>query len=120
MWYLSGPMSGIKDHNYPAFTASCILLRDLEWDIVSPQEEHPFIKDGDSTLEEWQERLRLDIKLILDCQGIILLQGWSKSRGAQLECYVALKLGMTIRLLEDRQIRDITSSVDVTMVVGDV
>ncbi len=94
-------MSGIEKHNYPAFTAACIRLRELEWDILSPHEEHPFMENRDATQEEWQALLREDVRLLLDCQGIILLPGWSKSKGAQLEYYVAMKLGMGVKLLID-------------------
>ena len=96
-WYLAGPMSGIEKHNYPAFTAACLLLRNQGWDILSPHEEHPFMFSRDATLEEWQVLLREDVRLLLNCKGIILLPGWTKSNGAQLECYVAVKLGMRIK-----------------------
>ncbi len=60
-------MSGIVRHNYPAFTAACILLRNLEWDILSPHEEHPFMENRDATPKEWQTLLREDIGLLLGC-----------------------------------------------------
>ncbi len=107
-WYLAGPMSGIKKHNYPAFTAACILLRDQGWDIISPHESHPFMETRDTTTKEWQALLKEDIRILLDCQGIILLRGWSNSKGAQLECYVAVKLGMPVKFLRGDEVVDIT------------
>lgn len=34
--YISGPMSGIRNMNYPAFEAAEQMLLDDGWDVVSP------------------------------------------------------------------------------------
>lgn len=101
-------MSGIAEHNYPAFDAACLLLREFEWDIVSPHEEHIWVGARDATPEEWRQLLRSDLKLLMDCQGIILLPGWSRSKGAQLEFHVAKELGLAIRFLAGSQVIEIT------------
>lgn len=98
-WYLAGPMSGIVKHNYPAFTAACIYLRDKEYDIISPHEEHPFMVNRDATPAEWQELLRMDLEILLNCHGIILLPNWGSSNGALLEAHVARKLGMVVKYI---------------------
>ena len=38
------------------------------------------------------------LKAMLDCDGIYMLKGWKKSRGAKLEHFIALKLGIEILL----------------------
>jgi hypothetical protein len=42
----------------------------------------------------WEQYLRRDIRVLLDCDGIALLPGWERSRGAQLEAHIAHALGM--------------------------
>lgn len=95
-WYLAGPMTGIEDHNYPAFTAACEHLRNHGYRVVSPHEEHA----GD-TGREWEWYLAHDLRLLLDCGGIILLPGWEGSRGARLERTVAEGLGYPIRMFDE-------------------
>jgi hypothetical protein len=103
--YLGGPMSGLKQFNFPAFDAAAAHLREQGWDIVSPAElDVPEVReqalaspDGKSIVREkdteqtWGDFLARDVKLIADeIQAIILLPGWSDSRGAMLESFVGL------------------------------
>ena len=45
--------------------------------------------------------MALDVKLISDqCQGVLVLPGWNKSRGARLETFVAALNGKPIRYVE--------------------
>jgi len=90
-YYLSGPMAGYADHNFPAFEAAMTELRDAGLSILSPHKvEHPNLSGKP---EEWAEYLRNDLKEMLSfCQGIILLRGWPQSRGARLELSIAQAL----------------------------
>lgn len=99
-YYLAGPMSGIPQCNFPAFYETASMLRARGYDIISPAElddaETAAIalasEDGyPKTTHTWGEFLARDIKIVADqVQGIILMPGWNKSRGARLEAYVAL------------------------------
>lgn len=40
--------------------------------------------------------LRLDIPVLLESDGVVLLPGWRASRGASLEVWLAVDLGMPI------------------------
>lgn len=88
--YLAGPMTGMPDHNFPAFHAEAARLRDLGYHVENPA-EHGVI-DG----YEWADYLRVDLQKLLTCEAIALLPGWSDSRGALLERHVAFQLSMPI------------------------
>jgi len=95
-WYLAGPMSGIPDQNYPAFQAASESLRVAGYEIVSPHEtyHHPTQPNEDM----YCQLLRHDVlSFMKDCDGIILLPGWSQSRGAKLELHLALSLDLPVR-----------------------
>jgi len=95
-WYLAGPMSGIPEQNYPAFREASNTLRyNHGLDVVSPHETFPHPMQPDE--ERWAECLRKDVATLMHCQGIILLPGWSKSRGARLEMSLALQFGFPVR-----------------------
>lgn len=88
--YISGPMTGHKDLNFPAFIAAAFLLRDAGYDVVNPTELNP---DPDSS---WSQCLRRDIVALMDCDSILMLPGWMDSRGACLERQIAMQLEMTV------------------------
>jgi len=92
--YLSGPMSGWPELNFPAFHAAAAVLRAKGFDVVNPAEINP-----DSTLD-WHACMRADIKALCDCDVIALLPDWEKSKGAHLELHVAHRLGLGVTTLD--------------------
>lgn len=92
--YLSGPMSGIKDNNRPAFEAARSMLTSLGVQVVSP------VSNGVPPGSSWEEHLRADIRLLTTCQTIAMLPGWRTSRGAKLERKVAKGLNMQVLELD--------------------
>jgi len=44
----------------------------------------------------WEKCMRVCLPLLTECDGIYMLRDWKKSRGAKLEHFVAIKLGMKI------------------------
>jgi hypothetical protein len=104
-WYLAGPMTGIPMFNFPAFEAAAGYLRRRGMPIISPHEEDsPEVQaaawaspdgkldaDGKIAGETWGDILARDVKLVADgVRGVILMNGWQKSRGARLEAFVAI------------------------------
>lgn len=89
--YLSGPMTGIADFNFPAFHAAAERWRQIGYDVVSPAESY----DGRTDLPR-PTYLRKDIQALLSVDGIVMLAGWEKSKGATLEHSIAEELGLTI------------------------
>lgn len=87
--YLAGPMTGIPEHNYPAFLAAEEVLVKAGFEVVNPAR-----LNGDET--DWHKCLRVDVKAMLDCEGLVLLPGWARSRGASFEYDIARTLEMVI------------------------
>lgn len=88
--YISGPMSGMPEHNFPAFNAEAARLRGLGYDIVNPVDINPDVSTPRN------ECLRKDLMALLTCDTIAMLPGWQESTGAHLEMHVAHRIGMPI------------------------
>lgn len=87
--YISGPMTGLPNLNFPAFHAEAARLREFGYYVINPAEIN---REG----AEWQTCLRADLRAMLDCDTLALLPGWSKSQGAHLEIHVAHRVGIEI------------------------
>lgn len=85
--YLSGPMTGLPEKNFPAFMKAALKLRGKKYRVVNPAE----LNIGDPRYS-WSECLRRDIKEMMKCNAVALLPGWKKSKGALLEVYIAKSL----------------------------
>ncbi len=93
--YVSGPMTGIKDHNFPAFNEAAGRLRARGHEVVNPVDINP------DPGTPWEICLRADLIEMLKCDTIALLPGWQNSRGAQFEQYVAHRVGIRIVHIEE-------------------
>ncbi len=96
--YLSGPMSGLPEFNYPAFTSAAKILRSQGHAVVSP---HELPADCPGCLNtgyehSWSEHMRVDLAALLTCDVIVMLPGWQQSRGALLEKSVAEAIGLMV------------------------
>lgn len=90
--YLSGPMSGYENFNFPAFEEAAYILRELGHDVFSPHEQGWGNGDPDTgtvSEEEYQEFLREDFKQVSQADVVYVLPGWEGSRGAMREIQVA-------------------------------
>lgn len=87
--YVAGPMSGIPDSNYPQFNEVATYLRDAGYEVVNPAE----FGEG----EHYVDFLREDIRLMLDCHGVAVLDNWWLSVGARNEVGMAGLLKMPVR-----------------------
>jgi hypothetical protein len=96
-------MSGIPECNYPAFEAASLALRQMGFDVLSP---HETLVNREGAIP-WDACLRHDIRTLSTCDGIILLPGWSASKGARLEMFIAKTLGMPIKLFIDGELTDV-------------
>jgi hypothetical protein len=92
--YLSGPMTGLPDFNYPAFNAAAAELRSLGFEVDNPAEHF----GGDQTLER-KVYMRGDIEALLKVDAVVTLPGHHKSQGSQLELAIARALELHIRTL---------------------
>ena len=102
--YLSGPMTGLPDLNFPAFHAHAATLRARGHDVVNPAELAP-----DKGLT-WEDCMRADLAGLATCDAIALMPGWHTSRGAHLELHIAHRLGLLVLFVEseiDRLAKDL-------------
>jgi hypothetical protein len=90
--YISGPMTGYPEFNYPAFRAAEARLSSLGHEPLNPA-RHP-------EQASWADYLRLDLVDVLAADAVAVLPGWECSRGARLEVHVAHALGMTVLPVE--------------------
>jgi len=93
--YLSGPMAGLPEHNFPAFADATKRLRDAGYSVLSPHEIDS--QPG----KAWAEYLRVDlVEMLNGATALALLPGWENSRGANLERHVAEALGWPIKTVD--------------------
>lgn len=102
--YVSGPMSGIEDFNFPMFQTVVDHLRARGIKALSA---HEVVHEGNTEpgALTWEQYLRGDIIAMLQqCNAIILLPRWYKSRGAQIEAYIAHSLNWPMFFWRDGEI----------------
>jgi len=106
--YIAGPMSGMKDFNFPNFNTAAQKFRNEGWVVFNPvekdEEEHGsdvFKGDGDIEACEAQgfslrKALAWDTARICESDAIYMLDGWEKSSGAFAEWALARTLRLEI------------------------
>jgi hypothetical protein len=50
---------------------------------------------------KWETCMKYDLKILVDCDVLVLLPNWRKSRGAKLEVHIAKALGIRIVKVKD-------------------
>ena len=86
--YISGPITGIDFGNRFAFMCARSALELCGYEVVDPSE----VKLDDEAT--WTDYMRADLKLLLDCDYIYMLEGWEDSKGARIERELAENLGI--------------------------
>lgn len=93
-FYISGPMSGMPEHNFPAFDGAAEVLRSAGFEVVNPAD-----LDRADPLPKGTPRevyLRRDIPYVCQCNALVMLPGWLNSWGATFEADIAKRLGMPL------------------------
>jgi len=85
--YLSGPMTGVKDLNVPAFNKYAKQLRNQGYKVFNPASDI----SNDRT-----ESMKLDIRALTEAKVVFVMPGWVKSKGAMIECFIAQALSIPI------------------------
>ena len=99
-------MSGYPEHNAPAFREVAEFLTTIGYPFVNPDDLGQIGNDADNVADEngltkadvLAKYMRRDLPALLTCDAIIALPGWEKSRGANIEMFVAQKCGMAMYL----------------------
>lgn len=89
--YLSGPISGFfLEERICTFRHVAEMVEK-----VGHQPVNPF-DNGLPHDAEYQDHMKADIKMLLGCDGILMLPDWEQSAGAQLELRVAIACGLEL------------------------
>jgi hypothetical protein len=97
--YLSGPMRGYPEYNFPAFHLAKGVLEGLGCVVTSPASldlEEGFDPTGGLPEGFLRQAAIRDFQAILQCEAIVMLPGWKKSTGALAEWHIAKWLEMPI------------------------
>ncbi len=109
-FYISGPMRGLAEFNFPEFRGAAKVLRKMGHEVFSPverDEEDGFNPKGLCGFEDLSkldfnlaEALHNDLYAILfDVDAVVVLTGWENSKGAQAEVATARAVGKPILTL---------------------
>lgn len=102
--YLSGPMTGYPEHNFPAFAAAAVLLRRLGFEVISPHEkdlDEGFDPSSDGSTFDLRAALEWDVAAVLASDAVVLLEGWEASPGCMVEVLTAASAGIECMTLEE-------------------
>jgi hypothetical protein len=110
--YLSGPMTGLPYFNFPAFEKGAEILRSAGWFVYSPREND--LEKGIAPDPEgrplarpvpFKNLMRDDLWQVCDSDAVFVLPGWEYSAGAEIEVWVAHRVGVPVySLLSGREI----------------
>lgn len=90
-YYISGPVTGTEDY-MERFRAAEEHLKSLGYSVINPVSVNSMMPE-DTT---WEEYMALSMKMLEMCDGIVLLNGWRRSMGANREYGYALGADMKI------------------------
>ena len=95
--YISGPMTGIPDLNYPAFFAAEENLQLHYSKILNPAR----LQLDKNQENKWENWMRKAIVMMMEATHVVLLPGWERSKGAKEEVRLAELLGMVVVKYDD-------------------
>lgn len=108
--YISGPMTGIPEFNFPAFFEAEGRLAALGWDPVNPAQKDrengldarglTGTESPDSLGFDLRAALLWDLEQVSESAVVAVLPGWHRSKGAQSEVALAIALGIPVARLE--------------------
>lgn len=88
--YISGKITGLTKEEYESnFAKAEELIRRIGHEVVNP-----VTLKRDKAPVTWHDYMRDDVKALMDCDAIYMLNGWTDSRGAILERDIAFGLEM--------------------------
>ena len=100
--YLSGPISGYDyEERRMTFSRLAEVMQKVGLEPVNPM-ENGVPKEAASEVH-----MRADLKMLLECDSIMMLNGWERSLGARVEHEVALSCGLRVMTETELALRDI-------------
>lgn len=90
--YLSGPMTGFPDLNYPKFHKWESVLREKGYDVYNPA--------VNPKNETYANCMKLCLPEVLKCDVVAVMDGWTRSRGSRIEVAIAVSADIPIVRVE--------------------
>lgn len=92
-YYISGPITGMKNLNREAFfRAEVHIVATLLGYPINPHRVGACLPDSAT----WLDYMRVDIAAMMEADTVYMLRGWWKSRGARIEWFIAKLLGFAV------------------------
>ena len=89
--YISGPITGQnKEEVSRAFEEAKRFISEAGHTPVCP------LENGMPETATYEQHILRDFQLLLDCEAVLLLYGWNKSKGCRMENYIAVNMGKII------------------------
>ena len=89
--YISGKITGLPlPEARQRFEDAAVFLAEIGFDPVNP------LNNGLESSATWQEHMVADIRMLLDCDAIYMMDNWLESRGASVEYDIANRLNMDV------------------------
>lgn len=101
--YIAGPMTGLPDLNYPAFSTAEQALVKEGFHVMNP---------AHNEANDWLGYMRRSLVQIADADIVFFLRGWRNSKGASLEHKIAEDLGLVIRYESDFAPEGLKNTID--------
>jgi hypothetical protein len=103
--YIAGAISGEDwEQAKSKFKRAQRILEEFgDYDVVNPCDHE--IENG-----TWEGYMKQGIRELIECDGLLALDSWSYSRGAQIEVRLAKDLGLFI-MYEDKDLQDMVNHI---------
>lgn len=89
--YISGKITGLPiDEAKTNFQDAENRLREKGYEVINP------FNNGLPDNSTWMEHMKADIKLLMECEIICLLNNWRDSTGAKIEWNLAKEMGYKV------------------------
>lgn len=96
--YISGPITGTEDY-MERFVAAQKELEEEGWSVVNPALVNSNLPED----TEWEDYMRMAVCMLDMCEVVYFLDGWEKSRGANIEYGYAQAKGKDIMFQKEEQ-----------------
>jgi hypothetical protein len=101
--YVSGPIKGKPDGNRAAFLGSAVWLEGRGHEVCNPHDVRPghegrcrFGTPEEGVEHSYECFMEWDLRALLDCDAIFMMDGWVHSTGARAELDVARTIGLQV------------------------
>lgn len=115
--YISGPMTGYDQFNFPAFESAAAQLREYGYAVCSPAETDQFLGVGNMTHAQY---LRFDFARVMEADFLVALDGWERSLGALSEILMAVRMGTKVWRWTTFESYDLVTYEDVAQAISDL